>query len=722
MVSFFGDYDTSETVCIPFNTFSSDDPSASVTITNLVAGDVEIHKDGGTTQRSSDAGVTVTIDFDSVTGNHMLVIDLSDNTDAGFYSAGSRYQVRVEGTTVDGATVNAWIGAFSIGCTLRPSTDGRTIAVDANGRVDVSLIEGGDATDALSAATPTVTLADDAITSAKFDESTAFPLTSADTGSTAVARTGADSDTLETLSDQLDAVPDSAAINAACDTALTDYDAVVPGDLPANFADLAITATTGRVDVASIEGSDATDQIRDAVVDDSTRIDASALNTLSSHDPGEAIMGATDLATEMARIDADVSSRAVAGDAMTLQDDAITAAKYDEATAFPLGSADTGATAVARTGADSDTLETLSDEIAGVSGLDAAGVRAALGMASADLDDQLDALPTAAEAADAVWDETIADHAGVGSTGAALAAAGGSGDPWSTAVPGAYGAGTAGYILGTNVDATVSSRGTADPGDEMALEDGAITAAKIATDALTAAKLAADAVAEIQSGLATSAALATVDGNVDTLIARLTAARAGYLDNLSGGAVALASALSAVDTVVDAIQAVTDNLPDSGALTTIATDAARLTAARAQAITDLIDGGRLDLLIDAIKERTDNLPDDPADDSDIDGQLSTITTAIGNLNDVSLAQITTEIFDALATDTYAEIGQESPGATVALAYMLRFLYKKARNKEETDYSTGEHKLYNNDGTTVGQKATVSDDGTIFTKGEVGSGA
>lgn len=51
-----------------------------------------------------------------------------------------------------------------------------------------------------------VSLADDAITAGKFDESTAFPLKSADSGSTAVARTGADSDTLETLSDQIDGV------------------------------------------------------------------------------------------------------------------------------------------------------------------------------------------------------------------------------------------------------------------------------------------------------------------------------------------------------------------------------------------------------------------------------------------------------------------------------------------------------------------------------------
>lgn len=128
-----GDYDTTETVINPFNTFTSDDPSASVTITNLAAADVEIHKDGSTTQRASDNGVTVSINFDGVTGNHIISIDLSDNSDDGYYSAGSRYQVRMEGTTVDGATINAWIGTFSIGCTLRPTTAGRKLDVTAGG-------------------------------------------------------------------------------------------------------------------------------------------------------------------------------------------------------------------------------------------------------------------------------------------------------------------------------------------------------------------------------------------------------------------------------------------------------------------------------------------------------------------------------------------------------------------------------------------------------------
>jgi hypothetical protein len=59
---------------------------------------------------------------------------------------------------------------------------------------------------------------------------------------------------------------------------------------------------------------------------------------------------------------------------------------------------------------------------------------------------------------DAVWDTPIANHEDSGSTGEALAAAGSAGDPWITTLPGSYTAGQAGFILGTNLDATVSSR------------------------------------------------------------------------------------------------------------------------------------------------------------------------------------------------------------------------------------------------------------------------
>lgn len=48
------------------------------------------------------------------------------------------------------------------------------------------------------------------------------------------------------------------------------------------------------------------------------------------------------------------------------------------------------------------------------------------------------------------------------------------------------------------------------------------------------------------------------------------------------------------------VKAVTDAIPDAGAMTTISTDTARLTAARAQILTDWINGGRLDLILDEI--------------------------------------------------------------------------------------------------------------------------
>ncbi len=60
------------------------------------------------------------------------------------------------------------------------------------------------------------------------------------------------------------------------------------------------------------------------------------------------------------------------------------------------------------------------------------------------------------------------------------------------------------------------------------------------------------AVADVQSGLATAAALATVNAYVDELESRLTAARAGYLDSLNSGVPLSAAAVDAVlDDVVE---------------------------------------------------------------------------------------------------------------------------------------------------------------------------
>lgn len=79
----------------------------------------------------------------------------------------------------------------------------------------------------------------------------------------------------------------------------------------------------------------------------------------------------------------------------------------------------------------------------GLSTLTAAGVRTAVGLASANLDTQLDALPTAAESADAVWDEARSGHATAGTFGEGVAS-----------VTGAVASVTAGVTVSTNNDKT----------------------------------------------------------------------------------------------------------------------------------------------------------------------------------------------------------------------------------------------------------------------------
>lgn len=141
------------------------------------------------------------------------------------------------------------------------------------------------------------------------------------------------------------------------------------------------------------------------------------------------------------------------------------------------------------------------------------------------------ALATSAvdELVDATWDEATSGHSTAGTTGKALTDAGSAGDPWSTALPGAYGAGTAGNIVGNNLNATVSSRlptanitlsggavtvGTNNDKTGYSLANGAITAAVVATGAIDADALATDAVTEITDAMKT--AFGIVSGTADS--------------------------------------------------------------------------------------------------------------------------------------------------------------------------------------------------------------
>lgn len=74
---------------------------------------------------------------------------------------------------------------------------------------------------------------------------------------------------------------------------------------------------------------------------------------------------------------------------------------------------------------------------------------------------------------------------------------------------------------------------------------------------------------------------------------------------------------------------------------------------------------------------------------------------------------------ALLTGAQTEIGQGAPAATSSLKDMIRYLFKSWRNKVTQTGTT--YSLFADDAVTVDQKAVVSNDGTTFTRGEVGTG-
>lgn len=96
-----------------------------------------------------------------------------------------------------------------------------------------------------------------------------------------------------------------------------------------------------------------------------------------------------------------------------------------------------------------------------------------------------------------------------------------------------------------------------------------------------------------------------------------------------------------------------------------------------------------------------------------------VLNQLDDLNNVSVAQVGTEVGDALNTDANSEPGQGAPTANAPLGTKLAYLYKWARNRK-TQTSTL-LSLYNDDAITVDQKASVGDDGTTLDRGEIATG-
>ena len=104
-MSYLGNFAADSTVHLFIPTRAGDGSRVNPS-TAFEANDFRLYKNGSATQRTSEAAFTITSPFDSMVGMSVLSIDLSDNTDSGFYAAGNDYTVvAYPDETIDGVSV-----------------------------------------------------------------------------------------------------------------------------------------------------------------------------------------------------------------------------------------------------------------------------------------------------------------------------------------------------------------------------------------------------------------------------------------------------------------------------------------------------------------------------------------------------------------------------------------------------------------------------------------
>lgn len=152
-----GDFDTSAVIYGKFTTYR---PSTGAPFTLAGTPALSVYKDNSTTQSTS--GVTLTVDFDSVTGLNHYAIDTS--ADGTFYSAGSFFDIVITTGTVDSVSaVGTVVGKFTLRKTsaLKPTTAGRTLDVSAGGEAGLDWANIGSPTTTVNLSGTTVKTATD---------------------------------------------------------------------------------------------------------------------------------------------------------------------------------------------------------------------------------------------------------------------------------------------------------------------------------------------------------------------------------------------------------------------------------------------------------------------------------------------------------------------------------------------------------------------------------
>lgn len=415
------------TVRIPFSTFDKDDGS-SITMTGFAAADILVYKDGGTTERASTAGFTATTDFDGKTGKHLAVIDLADDTTADFWKAGSEYLVAIDAVTVDAITTGGWVARFQVGyaggCldTFIATLSSQTSFTLNSGPAEDDAINGHWAIvhDKASAVQRATVLILDYTGSTKTVTLAAAP--------TFAIAAGDNFSLMDLAPLQAATIGRTLAVDAA---GLADANVVKAAGTAWNSGAIGAPTLAADTLTAAKVAADVTTELQSGLAT------ASAVATLASY------------------VDTEVAAIKVVTDKLnsTLESDGIGGYRLTTAAALNVW-------------------------MVGLNDVDFPGGTAGQRLFWIDygpiswLGTTLEEHPVWAGTyrftRDAV-DQIVADLLDVSSDGArqftsyalANAPTGGGGDPWATALPGAYGAGSAGFIVGTYLDAAVSSALTA---------------------------------------------------------------------------------------------------------------------------------------------------------------------------------------------------------------------------------------------------------------------
>lgn len=483
--------------------------------------ELHVYKDNSTTQ--SAVGITLTVDFDGLTGLNHYAIDTSQ--DAAFYSAGSDFAIVISRGSVNSVAVHGEVIAeFSLHnrSFLRPTVAGRTLDVSAGGEAGLDWANigspttsqnlSGTSTKALEPTTAGRTLDVTATGEAGIDwANIGGATTTVNLSGTTIkdatdvsARIGpaVGSPSAQTISEDLlslsSRIP-AALIGGRMDATVGAYQsgqAPLQPTVAGRTLDVSLGGEAG-IDWANVGSQSTTVALSGTTVKTATDVETDTQD-IQSRLPAALISGRID-ASVGAMASGVLTATAIAADAITagkIADGAIDAAT------FAAGAIDAAAIATNAIDADALAADAVTEIQSGLSTLTAAGVRSAVGLASANLDTQLSAIDdyvdTEVAAIKVVTDKLNTTLESVGSpndyvfTAAALAQA-----------PTGTGSGPTAVQIADEVQTRTIAAVT--------------TVNGLAANTVNASALAADAVAEIQSGLATSSALMTVDSNVASI-------------------------------------------------------------------------------------------------------------------------------------------------------------------------------------------------------------